>query len=141
MSGVEDRVAQMEQALNEKLMAMENSERELALKEAALSEANDIAQKATTLMHHFKGQAEELQKQCAGLQHASTTASAGDGHAGAAGSATSYAGVAPAWAQGLLPPATPPRQQDASQDAQPLHPRQPVALRSFIGAQHEALVK
>ena len=52
-------------------------------------EANDIAKRATTLMHHFKGQAEELQKQCADL-----SATGGAGSPGM--SIPSHSGAPPA---------------------------------------------
>ena len=124
---IKNRVAEMERVLNERLAAMQTSEQELALKEAALSEANDIALKATTLMHHFRGQAEALQKQCADLASSSASdAQSSAQHEGRPPLISSLSGpafasssgaplstisslppsvhdVAPAWTQDVLP--------------------------------------
>ena len=56
------KVSAMEAALNEKLSAVSASEEELKIKSAALEEANAIAQKATSLMHHFRNEASELRQ-------------------------------------------------------------------------------
>lgn len=77
-----DKVSEMEAALNNRLSEMASSGEELKMKEVALQEANAIAHKATALMHHFRGQAHDLQRQCADWQQHSS-----GGHGG----------VPPAW--------------------------------------------
>ena len=71
---LESKVSEMELALNARLAAMDASAHELQLKESALKEANEIALKATKLMHHFKGQAEALQQQCDSIKDGSSAA-------------------------------------------------------------------
>ena len=88
------KVAAMEAALNERLAAMKSSERELQLKEAALLEANDIARKATAMMHHFRGQAQELERQCATMR-AATPGSSPPASTQGVSLAWAYAGLQP----------------------------------------------
>ena len=79
MSNAQDlssKVSAMEAALNEKLSAVSASEEELKIKSAALDEANAIAQKATSLMHHFRNQATELQRQQQSSAGGASTSSA-----------------------------------------------------------------